>query len=157
MNVPHCPLSRRGCRLYLTIAGREATMTRRDLIAGTAASASGLALAAGPNVADLDRAAAAPVFKRGLFKNPVIIESVRLLRRDREYFVHVRSKDGAEGISLPNPPRPEYLDKVFHQLVAPFFAGKDARDLEDLLWELYRFKDNYKLQGIALWSPQAWV
>jgi L-alanine-DL-glutamate epimerase-like enolase superfamily enzyme len=39
----------------------------------------------------------------------------------------------------------------------PFFAGKDARDLESLLWELYRWRDNYKLQGLALWSPQAWV
>jgi L-alanine-DL-glutamate epimerase-like enolase superfamily enzyme len=39
----------------------------------------------------------------------------------------------------------------------PFFVGKDARDLEDLLWELYRWRDNYKLQGLALWSPQAWV
>jgi L-alanine-DL-glutamate epimerase-like enolase superfamily enzyme len=132
-------------------------MKRRDLLAGAAASASGLALADGPRVADLDRAAAAPVLKRELFKDAVTIESVRLLRRGREYFVHVRAKDGAEGVSLPNPPRPDYLDKVFNQLVAPFFIGKDARDLENLLWELYRFKDNYKLYGIALWSPQAWV
>jgi L-alanine-DL-glutamate epimerase-like enolase superfamily enzyme len=111
----------------------------------------------GPSAADLDRAAALPVLKRELFREPVIIESVRLLKRDREYLVHVRSKDGAEGISLPNPPRPEYLDRIFKQLVAPFFAGKDARDLEEHLWELYRWKDNYKLYGIALWSPQAWV
>jgi L-alanine-DL-glutamate epimerase-like enolase superfamily enzyme len=41
--------------------------------------------------------------------------------------------------------------------VIPFFIGKDARDLENLLWELYRWQDNYKLYGLALWSPQAWV
>jgi L-alanine-DL-glutamate epimerase-like enolase superfamily enzyme len=111
----------------------------------------------GPDVGDLDRAAAAPVLKRDGFRSPVIIESLRFLKKGDEYFVHVRSKDGAEGVSVINPSRGEYLDKILKQLVMPFFVGKDARDLEDLLWELYRWKDNYKLQGLALWSPQAWV
>jgi L-alanine-DL-glutamate epimerase-like enolase superfamily enzyme len=114
-------------------------------------------ISVGPSGQDLDRAAAAPVLKRDGLKSPVIIESIRLLKKDAEYFVHVRSKDGAEGVSLTNPPRAEYLDKILNQLVIPFFIGKDARDLEDLLWELYRWKDNYKLYGLALWSPQAWV
>ncbi len=105
----------------------------------------------------LDRAAARPVLKRDAFASPVIIDSLRLLKKGDEYFVHVRSKDGAEGVSVVNPPRGEYLDKIGKQLVMPFFAGKDARDLENLLWELYRWKDNYKLQGLALWSPQAWA
>jgi L-alanine-DL-glutamate epimerase-like enolase superfamily enzyme len=108
-------------------------------------------------VRDLDKAAAVPVLKTDGLKSPVIIESIKLLKKDRDYFVRVRSKDGAEGISLTNPPREEYLDKILNQLVIPFFIGKDARDLENLLWELYRWKDNYKLYGLALWSPQAWV
>jgi L-alanine-DL-glutamate epimerase-like enolase superfamily enzyme len=90
-------------------------------------------------------------------RSPVLIESVRLLKKDNEHFVHVRSKDGAEGISLANPGRANYLDKMAKQLVMPFFVGKDARDLEKLLWELYRSGDNYKLQGLAFWSVQAWV
>jgi len=106
---------------------------------------------------ELDRAAAAPVLKLDGLRSPVVIESIRLLKKDRECFVHVRAKDGAEGISLTNPPREEYLDKILKQLVIPFFIGKDARDLENQLWELYRWKDNYKLYGLALWSPQAWV
>jgi L-alanine-DL-glutamate epimerase-like enolase superfamily enzyme len=110
-----------------------------------------------PILKDLDKAAAAPVLKLEGLKSPVIIESIKLLKKDENYFVHVRSKDGAEGVSLPNPPREQYLDKILHQLVIPFFIGKDARDLENLLWELYRWKDNYKLYGLALWSPQAWV
>jgi L-alanine-DL-glutamate epimerase-like enolase superfamily enzyme len=110
-----------------------------------------------PSGNDLDRAAAAPVLKRDGLTSPVIIESIRLLRKDGEYFVHVRAKDGAEGVSLTNPPRAEYLDRILDQLVIPFFIGKDARDLDDLLWELYRWKDNYKLYGLALWSPQTWV
>ena len=110
-----------------------------------------------PDVRDLDKAAALPVLKTDGLKSPVVIESIKLLKKDRDYFVRVRSKDGAEGISLTNPPREEYLDKILNQLVIPFFIGKDARDLENLLWELYRWKDNYKLYGLALWSPQAWV
>lgn len=145
-------------------------MDRRKLLAGAIGTgAIGLASAyaaqreskktasAGPSVQDLDRAAAAPVLKLDGLKSPVIIESIKLLKKDREYFVHVRSKDGAEGLSVTNPPRAEYLDKIHKQLVIPFFVGKDARDLENLLWELYRWRDNYKLQGLALWSPQAWV
>lgn len=114
-------------------------------------------VAQGPAVEELDRAAAQPVLKKELFPNPVIIDSIQLLKRDKEYFVHVRSKDGAEGLSLPNPPRPEYLAPILKELVIPFFIGKDARELENHLWELYRWRDNYKLYGIALWSPQAWV
>jgi L-alanine-DL-glutamate epimerase-like enolase superfamily enzyme len=110
-----------------------------------------------PSHSDLDRAAALPVLKVEGFRSPVIIDSLRFLRKDDEYFVHVRAKDGAEGVSVANPPRGEYLDKILKRLVMPFFVGKDARDLESLLWELYRWKDNYKLQGLALWSPQAWV
>ena len=82
---------------------------------------------------------------------------MRLLKKGTEYFVHVRSKDGAEGVSVINPPRGEYLDKIAIQLVLPFFVGKDARDLENLLWELYRWQDNYKMYGLAFWSPQAWL
>ncbi len=125
---------------------------------GAAARQAKEATASGrPGFHDLDRAAAAPVLKLGGVTSPVIIESLRLLKKGTEYFVHVRSKDGAEGVSVVNPPRGEYLDKIAKQLVFPFFVGKDARELENLLWELYRWNDNYKLQGLALWSPQAWV
>lgn len=107
-------------------------------------------------VEELEKAAAAPVLKTDFFKSPVVIESVELLRRDREHFVRVRSKDGAEGVSVTNE-RAAYLYPVFNQLVAPYFLGKDARDLEEHLFEVYRYKSNYKLQGLALWCPLAWV
>ena len=104
----------------------------------------------------LEKAAALPVLKRELFKTPVIIESIELLRRGREYLVHVRSKDGAEGICLTNS-RAGYLHPILNQLVIPYFIGKDARDLDDHLFDVYRHRSNYKLQGIALWCPLAWV
>lgn len=137
-------------------------MNRRRFCAGALAPAAILSCrkqpaAAGPAPELLDEAAAKPVLRLDGLSSPVIIESIRLLKKDKDYFVHVRSKDGAEGVSLTNPPRADYLHPILNQLVIPFFIGKDARDLENLLWELYRWRDNYKLYGLALWSPQAWV
>ena len=135
--------------LGASAVGLNYTSQRKDRVkkAGSAA----------PDVHDLDRAAAAPVLKLDGLKSPVIIESIKLLKKGDEYIVHVRSRDGAEGVSLTNPPRAEYLDKILKQLVIPSFVNKDARDLENLLWEFYRARDNYKLYGLALWCPQAWV
>ncbi len=114
------------------------------------------AAAPGPPVAELDRAAAAPVLHLENLTAPVILDSIRLLKKGREYFVHVRSKDGAEGISITNS-RAAYLYPIFEQRVKPYFLGKDARQLEDHLWGLYRYQSNYKLQGLAFWCPQAWL
>src|SRR5437763_16193527 len=142
-------------------------LNRRQLVAGAIGAAAGPAFAAktsygskprtGPSMDELARVAAIPVLKRELFRTPVMIQSMELLRVDKEYFVRVRSADGAEGVAVCNPPRPEYLDRIFKSLVAPVFVKKDARDLEDILWEVYRHSDNYKLYGIALWSPLAWA
>lgn len=142
-------------------------LNRRQVLAGAMGAAARPALAAkisysskprtGPSMEELARAAAIPVLKRDGLNTPVIIRSVELLHLDKEYFVRVRSNDGAEGISVCNPPRADYLDRIFKNLVAPAFLKKDARDLENLLWEAYRHDDNYKLYGIALWSPLAWV
>ena len=104
----------------------------------------------------LDKAAAAPVLNLEAFKSPVIIESIELLRKDREYFVRVRSKDGAEGVSLCNGRAP-YLHPILNRLVIPYFIGKDARELESHLFGVYRHRSNYKLQGLAFWCPVAWV
>src|SRR5580693_3193301 len=50
----------------------------------------------------LEQAAARPVLDLKGLNSPVIIESVELLRKGKEHFVRVRSKDGAEGISVDN-------------------------------------------------------
>jgi len=69
--------------------------------------------------AALDRAAAAPVLDVSALKTPVIIDSIRLLHNGQDTFVHVRSRDGAQGLSLANG-RP-YLHGIFEQLVVPYF------------------------------------
>ncbi|HUT11790.1 MAG TPA: mandelate racemase/muconate lactonizing enzyme family protein [Phycisphaerae bacterium] len=110
----------------------------------------------GVDVEALERAAAEPVIWPDVVGAPVVIEAVELLKKGREWFVRVRSKDGAEGIAVTNGRGP-YLHAIFNQLVAPYFVGKDARELERHLFEVYRFRSNYKLQGLALWCPVAWV
>src|SRR6185503_9899997 len=97
-----------------------------------------------------------PVLDNSLFKSPIVIESVELLRNGREYFVRVRTKDGTEGISVDNG-RAEILTPIMKRLVMPYFVGKDARRLEEHLFGVYREGDNYKLQGLALWCPVAMV
>ncbi|MBC8871016.1 MAG: mandelate racemase/muconate lactonizing enzyme family protein [Planctomycetes bacterium] len=104
----------------------------------------------------LEQAAAKRVLNVESIKTPVIIESIELLQSGRDYVVHVRSKDGAEGISVTNS-RAAYLYPILNRLVIPYFIGKDARDLESHLFEVYRYRSNYKLQGLALWCPLSWV
>jgi L-alanine-DL-glutamate epimerase-like enolase superfamily enzyme len=79
-----------------------------------------------------------------------------LLRKGREYFVHVRTKDGAEGLAVTND-KVQYLYPILNRQIIPYFIGKDARDLEDHLFGVYRYQSNYKLQSLALWCPVAWV
>jgi L-alanine-DL-glutamate epimerase-like enolase superfamily enzyme len=104
----------------------------------------------------LDEAAARPVLNVEAFKSPVIIDSIELLRKDREHFVRVRSKDGAEGIAVTNG-QEQLLHPILHRRIIPYFIGKDARALEEHLFEVYRYESNYKLQSLALWCPVAWV
>ncbi len=104
----------------------------------------------------LEQAAEAPVLSLEGLNSPVVIDSLELLRKGDQYIVHVRSKDGAEGVALTNE-RSQYLYPILNKLVIPYFKGKDARELESHLWGVYRHSSNYKLQGIALWCPVAWV
>jgi len=105
---------------------------------------------------ELQAAAGAPILQADSVTSPLMIQSIELLRKGRDYFVRIRSKDGAEGVSLTNA-RAEYLYPILNKLVVPYFIGKDARDLESHLFEVYRYRSNYKLQGLALWCPLAWV
>jgi L-alanine-DL-glutamate epimerase-like enolase superfamily enzyme len=138
--------------------------SRRDFVRTLAASAGAVAALPAPTFAKdtkpdddaLEHAAARPVLDRALFRDPVMIQSVELLKAGRNHFVRVRSKDGAEGISVDNG-RADILHPIFTKAVAPYFIGKDARDLEEHLFGVYRHHDNYKLQGLALWCPVALV
>lgn len=105
----------------------------------------------------IDEIISKPVFKRELFSEPVIIASLELLRYGESFLCRVRSKDGAEGISVSNNDQMKSLYPVFVHRLQPYFIGKDARDLEKLLDEVYVYQSNYKLQGLALWIPLATI
>src|SRR5262245_13703784 len=105
--------------------------------------------------AALDRILDAPVLQLDSLKQPVTVASVELLRNGRNFLIRTRSSDGVEAISVPNPARMADLYPVFLKSIVPVFLKKDARQLEALLWEVYRHNSNYKLQGLALWTNVA--
>ena len=155
-------VSARRCQSRIHQEPNSMKTTRRNFL-GTAAGVGALSLlhtesVTGAEVTDeaLRKAAEKPVLQTKAFKGPIIIESLELLRKGKEHFVRVRSKDGAEGIAVDDG-RMDILYPIFNRMVAPYFIGKDARDLEEHLFGVYREKDNYKFQGLALWVPVALV
>ena len=139
---------------------RRRTFLKRSVGAGLAAACAGRMPAAertGPDKAALDRIMAEPVLRRDLLKAPVKIGSLELLRDGESFLIRVRSSDGAESITVPNNSRLLDVYPLYLKRVAPFFLGKDARDLESLLWEVYRDQSNYKFQGLAFWVCVATV
>jgi len=111
---------------------------------------SGIAL---PDYTKIDEARNKPVLKKELFKDPVILDKIELLRYNDTFLCRVRSKDGAEGISVANSLQLRYLYPIFVSRIQRFFIGKDARDMEALIDQVYVYGSNYKLQSVALWDP----
>jgi L-alanine-DL-glutamate epimerase-like enolase superfamily enzyme len=103
----------------------------------------------------LDAILKQPVFRRELFKDPVVIDSIELLRYQKSWLCRVRSKDGAVGIAVSNPSQMEVLYPIFVKRIQPFFLGKDARDLESLIEAVTVYENNYKATGLAIWVPLA--
>ncbi|MDQ7817394.1 MAG: mandelate racemase/muconate lactonizing enzyme family protein [Melioribacteraceae bacterium] len=95
------------------------------------------------------------VFDKTLLIEPVIIDSIKLIKNGKVYIVIVRSKDGAEGYAVSHPKFMETLWPVFLTYVVPPFIGKDAREIENLLTDVYLFDSNYKKQGLLFWVPVA--
>ena len=140
--------------------------TRRHFIRAATASAIGSSIALPGNSSPpkttqdddpLDQVLAQPVLKRALFPDPVIIDRLELLRYQDNFICRVTSTDGAEGLAVSNNFQMVYLYPIFVLRLQPFFIGKDARDWEQLLDEVYVYKSNYKLQNLALWVPLATI
>lgn len=111
----------------------------------------------GINYAPLDEAAGKPVLKTGLFPEPVIIQSLELLRLNNNFLCRVRSNEGAEGISVGNNDQMKSLYPMFSNRLQQFFIGKNAVELEKLIDEAYVWQSNYKHQGLGLWIPLATI
>lgn len=138
------------------------TNRRRFLLAGMAGGAASLPLPAASvapgseRYRKLDAILQQPVLKKALFSSPVIIESVELLRFNNSYLCRVRSRDGAEGMSVAHNDMNRFFP-IFLRNVQPFFIGKDARELDLILEKIYIFGFNFRLNGIALGLPLATV
>jgi L-alanine-DL-glutamate epimerase-like enolase superfamily enzyme len=135
------------------------TNRRNFLTAAGAALGAPAAVAAQPaGVAEryrlLDAALEKPVLKKALFKAPVILESIELLRLGNGFLCRVRSRDGAEGISVAHSGM-STLYPIFLRNVRPFFLGKDARELDMILDRVYVYSLNFRLNGMALGLPLA--
>ncbi len=110
-----------------------------------------------PNYARLDEILKQPVFRKEFFPNPVIIETLELLRFNDSFLCRVRSKDGAEGISVGHSGQLQSLYPIFTNLLQPFFINKDARDLDLIIEKVYIYKLNFRLSGMALGVPLATI
>ncbi len=134
-------------------------LSRRDWMKVGAGAALSAALPALPSwgqddskrfVTDFDQ----PMFDiPGKIKDPVKIESIELLKRGSNYFVRTRAAGGAVGIAPTK--QVDLFIPMFQQAVAPFFIGKDARDIETLIDGVYI--ENYKMASIPFWCPVAYV
>jgi L-alanine-DL-glutamate epimerase-like enolase superfamily enzyme len=97
-----------------------------------------------------------PVLKKQLFTTPVIIETLELLRLNNGFLCRVRSRDGAEGISVAHGGM-STLFPIFQHNLQPFFLRKDARELDLILEKVYIYQFNFRLDGMALGLPLATI
>ncbi|MFY0651026.1 MAG: mandelate racemase/muconate lactonizing enzyme family protein [Cyclobacteriaceae bacterium] len=96
----------------------------------------------------LDEVLKRPVFKKGLFPDPVIIETLELLKDRNNTICRVRSKDGAVGVAVGHPFIAKSSYPMFNLNLKKHFVGKDARDLDLLIFNAA--ERNVKCQGIPL-------
>jgi L-alanine-DL-glutamate epimerase-like enolase superfamily enzyme len=106
--------------------------------------------------AKLDSVLKQPVLKKQLFRSPVIIETLELLRLGNSWLCRVRSRDGAEGMSVGHSTM-NTLFPIFLRNLQPFFIGKDARELDLILEKVYIFGFNFRYNGISLGLPLATI
>ena len=136
-------------------------MTRRDWMKLSAGAAVATALPRAMTAAASSPAArrAIPDYEEPMFdlpgriKDAAKIESIELLKHGSTFFVRTRSTDGAVGLAPTKQVEP--FVPIFKDLVAPFFLGKDARQIETLVDDVYH--ENYKLAGLAFWCPVAYI
>jgi len=93
---------------------------------------------------------------RDILPDPVILTSIEPFRYEGHRLVRTTAANGAAGVAAVND-RLGYLWPILEQFVLPYFIGKDVRNLPSLVDGVYTHRSAYKLAGIALWSPVAYV
>ncbi len=141
-------------RNFLKKAGMAAAL---PLLPGTMEVSREQSGALNPAYKKLDEILEKPVFRKEFFPDPVIIESLELLRYKENFLCRVRSKDGAEGLSVGHSGQLRSQYPIFTNLLQPFFIKKDARELDLILEKVYIYKLNFRLSGMALGVPLATI
>jgi L-alanine-DL-glutamate epimerase-like enolase superfamily enzyme len=100
---------------------------------------------------------AEPVLRKELLKQPIKLASLELLKNGKHYLIRARSTDGAEGLAGGHDSVLETTYPILLKRVAPYFVGKDARELEELIHGVYLRDSNYKWQGLPFWVCVAGV
>src|SRR3954447_12491961 len=122
--------------------------------AGALASSASGAESVNDRYRTLDSILQTPVLKKQLFSTPVVIDSVELLRFEDSYLCRVRSKGGAEGISVAHTGMSTFFP-IFLKNVRPFLIAKDARELDLIVDKIYSYQFNFRLNGMAFGLPLA--
>ena len=78
---------------------------------------------------------------------PLVIKKIEYLYNNGFYLVRTTTEDGHVGVAVPTK-RIDLAESLLYRCVAPYFIGKDARDIEDLVDGVYVWKSNYKLAGL---------
>lgn len=127
----------------LTSHGSEAEVTAKESVINS-------------RYAKLDEILRQPVLKKELFTSPVIIETLELLKYQNSFICRVRSKDGAEGISVAHYDMLDFYP-IFVKRLQSFFIGQDVRELDLILERILVYRLNFRLNGIALGIPLATI
>ncbi len=95
------------------------------------------------------------VLRHELFKDPVIIDTLELLRDRKNFICRVRSRDGAVGVSVGHPLISVDGYPMFMTRLHARFIGQDARDLDRLMHEAVFH--NTKRHGVPLCVQMATI
>lgn len=90
------------------------------------------------------------------FPEPIRIQSLQMIQVEGKSYLRARSQSGGVGVCLDNG-RMRPLLSLLRERVIPFFEGRDARDLESLVEEVFLTGSNYKYAGLAFWCCVGFV
>jgi len=86
-----------------------------------------------------------------VFREPIKIQSIELVRAQGRLLLVVKSVDGRRGVTQCSDRMP-HLVSLLRGLVLAYFVGQDARQLLQLVDNAYRLNSNYKYAGMPLWN-----
>ncbi|MCM8532406.1 MAG: hypothetical protein NE330_14680, partial [Lentisphaeraceae bacterium] len=90
-------------------------MNRRSFVKLSALSAAASQVASVQGKDSLQEVIDQPVLKRELFKEPVIMKKIELLKNGQNYLIRVYAADGTYGVSVCNNMHMQYLYPLYLQ------------------------------------------